>query len=319
MTQQTLAQSRVIDPILTTHAQGFVRPGNIGMALFPAATVASYGGQVLEFGKESFRRYNTKRAPGSATKRITFGYAGKPYAIIPNSLEALVPIENSNDASKVPGIDLATDSVDVVLDTLELSHECECADLARNAALYDNNHKVALTGTDRWTDPAASKPSQDINSAIDAIRGSIGIRPNTVILPASAFSALQTNESILERLKYTGRDSVTAELLARLWNVSTVQVGDAVVASGQNDDFGDVWGNDVIVAYVAPPTGGNRRSAARPSYGYTYTITGMPLVEQPYPDRNAKSWVYPVTADRTPVLSGITAGFLIQNAGAPAA
>ena len=62
--------------------------------------------------------------------------------------------------------------------------------------------------------------------------------------------------------------------------------------------------------------GSNRRSAARPSYGYTYSITGMPLVRQPYEDRNANSWIYPVQADRSPVLSGITAGYLIQNAGA---
>lgn len=315
MTQQTLAQSRVIDPILTTHAQGYVRPGNVGKALFPTAFVAAYGGQVLEFGKEAFRRYNTQRAPGSATKRLTFGYAGKPYAIVPNALEAVVPNENRTDAAAVPGLDLAGDSVDVVLDALELSHEYACADMARNASLYDNDHKVALTGQNRWAG-SASKPCQDIANAKNAIRESIGLRPNTVLLSASAFAALEFNDDIIERLKYTGRDAVTTEILAKLWNVQNVVVGEAVGATGQDDTFGDVWGDDVIVAYVAPPAGGNRRSAARPSYGYTYTVTGHPLVRQPYPDNNANSWIYPVAADRTPVLSGITAGYLIQNAGA---
>lgn len=315
MTQQTLAQSRLIDPILTTHAQGFVRPGNIGAVLFPVVNVASYGGQVIEFNKESFRRYNTKRAPGAATKRITFGYAGKPYSIVPSALEAVVPNENRTDAAAVPGIDLASDAVDVVLDVVELDHEFDCAALARDAARYDNDHKVALLGQDRWRGSSAD-PSADISVAKEAIRASIGVRPNVVALSASAFAALEFNQSILERLKYTGRDAVTTEILAKLWNVERVVVGEAVAATGQNDDFGDVWGDDVIVAYVAPAMGSNRRSAARPSYGYTYSITGMPLVRQPYEDRNANSWIYPVQADRSPVLSGITAGYLIQNAGA---
>lgn len=319
MPQQTTAQARIINPILTTHAQGYVRPGNVGRYLFPVANVAAYGGQVLEFGKESFRRYNTKRAPGSATKRITFGYAGKPYAIVPEALEAVVPNENLNDAAQVPGIDLASDAVDLVLDTLELAHEYACADLSRSAANYDADHKVALVGTDRWTDPAASNPSEDIKNAIEAVRKAVGVRPNTVILSASAFAAVTLNQKILDRLKYTSADAVTTQMLARLWNVQTVMVGDAVGASGADDSLSDVWGDDVIVAYVAPASGGNSRSAARPSYGYTYTITGMPLVRNPYPDSNANSWIYPVAADRTPVLSGITAGYLIQNAGAPAA
>ncbi len=318
MTQQTTAQSRVIDPILTTHAQGYLRPGNVGHLLFPRAPVTTYGGQVLEFGKESFRRYNTKRAPGSATKRLTFGYAGKPYAIVPNALEAVVPRENMTDASKVPGLDLAGDAVDMVLDVLELEHEYESAALARNAALYDADHKLALVGADRWTG-ATGNPTQDVNNGVEAVRSTVGVRPNAVILSPTAFNACNSNEKILERLKYTSAGSVTTDMLARLWSVANVYQAEAVGASGQDDDLEDIWGDDVIIAYVAPAAGGNKRSAARPSYGYTYTINGMPMVEKPYWDSNVKSWVYGVSADRVPVLSGITAGFLLQNAGAPAA
>ncbi|WP_368565498.1 hypothetical protein [Pseudoxanthomonas sp. UTMC 1351] len=317
MTQQTTAQSRVLDPILSEHARGYVRPGNVAKKLFPVAFVKAYGGQVLEFGKEAFRRYNSKRAPGSATKRITFGYAGKPYAIVPKSLEALVPEENQNDALQVPGVDLAADSVDVVLDVQELEHECECADIARNPANYDVNHLNVLVGPNRWTG-ANGDPTADIAAAKEAVRKSIGVRPNIVVLSATAFAACEFNPKILERIKYTGRDSVTTEILAKLWNIKEVVVAEAVSASGQNDDFGDVWGDDVIVAYVSPEQSNGRRSTAKPSYGYTYAITGMPSVNQPYYENNIKSWVYPVSNDATPVLSGMTAGYLIQNAGAPA-
>lgn len=318
MTQQTPAQARVIDPILTTHALGYVRPGNVGQFLFPNVDVTAYGGKVLTFGKEGFRRYNTKRAPGDSTKRVQFGYLGEKYAIVPSDLEALVPDELGTDAAAVPGIDLSSDSVDLVLDIMDLEHECECADIARNAEAYDNDHKAALVGANRWTG-ANGKPTTDIANAREAIRQSIGIKGNTAILSSTAFTAAQNNAEILERLKYTSPDSVTPEMLARLWQLNAVHVGEAVVAEGQDDDLGDVWGHDVIVAYVAPPSGSNRRNRARPSYGYTYRIKGHPNVRGAYRDENRVSWVHPVSNHRTPVLSGMVAGYLLQNAGAPAA
>lgn len=318
MTQMTPAQSRIIDPILTTHATGYVRPGNVGRRLFPIAYVSAYGGQRIQFGKESFRRYNTKRAPGANSATVTFGYAGDPYAIVPRSLDAVVPREIMNDASQVPGLDLATDAVDLVLDVMELDHEYDCAGIARNASNYDSDHKVALVGAARWTGGSAD-PMGDIKTGRESVRESIGIRPNLAVLSPSAFSACETNEEIIDRIKYTGRDSVTTDLLAKLWKIDEVVVGEAVGASGANDALSDIWGNDVILAYVAPPTGGNRRNAARPSYGYTYAMQGHPLVEKAYWDPSRRSWVYGVSADRDPVLTGITAGYLIQSAGAPAA
>ncbi|HHA2602409.1 TPA: hypothetical protein ACOEOE_004596, partial [Stenotrophomonas maltophilia] len=52
-----------------------------------------------------------------------------------------------------------------------------------------------------------------------------------------------------------------------------------------------------------------------PSYGYGYRIEGMPLVEVPYWDNSAKSWIYGVSNDATPVLAGMAAGYLISGAG----
>lgn len=310
-----LAQARVIDPILSTHAQGYISPGLVGHALFPRVDVPTYGGQILSFGKEGFRRYNTKRAPGAATRRVSFGYEGKPYAIVPAALEALVPDEHANDAQKVPGIDLASDAIDQVLGVFALEHEHECADLARDANNYDNDHKLTLVGQSRWRG-SNGDPTADIEAAKEAVRASIGVRPNTLLLSASALSALRANTKVRTFMERRGISALTTQVIADMWEIGQVVIGEAVSASGKDDDFGDVWGHDAILAYVAPPSGSNRRNRAQPSYGYTYTIPGHPAVRQPYRDENRVSWVYPVSCDRTPVLSGVTAGYLIQNAGA---
>lgn len=308
-------QTRVIDPILSDHARGYIQPGMIGHMLFPRVPVAMYGGQVIEFGKEAFRLYNVKRSPGSATKRIQFGYEGKPFAIVPGALEAPVSREVMRDATKVPGIDLASRAINTVLRVMALSHEHTCAQIALDAAKYDSDHKVTLAGANRWTG-ADSDPSKDIETGKEAVADSIGIEPNTVMLSRKAFSALKYHPKLIDRMKYTSVTSITLEMLKNIWEVERIVVGAARVATGVNDTLGDVWGTDVWLGYVNESPS---PSHEEPSYGYTYTIEGHPAVEQPYWEDSSKSWIYGVSDDNSPVLSGMAAGYLIKGAGLPAA
>lgn len=302
------SQVRVIDPILSNVAQGYRHPQHVGMSLFPRVPVVISGGQVLEFGKESFRNYNARRSPGAGTKRVSFGYLGKPFALVQDALEGTVPREHMRDANVSPGINMGQRATNNVMNILSLAMEREQAELARNASNYDADHKVDLAATP-WTD-SANNPGTDIRTAEEAIRESIGMRPNTLLLSAKAFAAARENAKVLERFKYTSADSVTTDMLARLWNLDEVVVGEAVTA-GSNDAFTDVWGADAVLAYVAR----NPAGMEEPSYGYSYTMEGHPLVEEAYYERNAKSWIYPVTYERSPVLTGITAGYLLQNVG----
>ena len=106
-TGMTNQQVRVIDPILSNVALGYKHPEHVGGVLCPSVPVMLSGGQVLEFGKESFREYNIRRAPGTGTKRIQFGYLGRPFALVQDALEGVVPFEHMRDANVMPGIDWA--------------------------------------------------------------------------------------------------------------------------------------------------------------------------------------------------------------------
>ena len=310
--QMTPGQTRVVDPILSDHARGYRQAELVAPALFPFADVSAYGGKVIEFGKESFKVYNSKRAPGTNTKRVRFGYEGKPYAIIPSALEVPVPREHMRDASAVPGINLATRAVNIALRSQLLEYEVDAAAIATAATNYDNNHKVALTGTDVWSDDA-SDPAGDIEAGKEEVRSSIGLYPNTLLLSAKAFSACKRNVKLIDRSANTGIRKVTLDLLRQIFEIENIVVGSGVVA-GDDNAFGDVWGTSAVLAYVSPGANVNA-NVEEPSYGYGYRIEGMPLVEQPYWDNNAKSWIYGVSNDATPVLSGMAAGFLIQGAG----
>lgn len=169
----------VVDPILSTHARGYRNMEFIAHLLFPRVTIPNRNMRVIKFGKEAFRKLNTRRAPGADKKRIQYGYASDTVSLVQDALEGVVPIEHQEEASAVPGINLAQGAVNMVLDAIDLGHEYDAAQLARGAANYDANHKLALTGADRWTSDT-SDPAADVALAQENIRRSIGRYANTL-------------------------------------------------------------------------------------------------------------------------------------------
>ncbi len=310
LANMTLATARQVDPVLTTAAQGYKNAQFVGDLLFPAVPVDQRGGKIITFGKEDFRLYATARTPGSNTKRVTFGYSGNPYSLEQHALEGVVPFEIMQDANQVPGIDQARVAVMKTQNIIALRKEKAQADLATTAGNYPAANKVTLAGTDQWSDYTNSDPADDVEVAKEAVRTQTGHRPNTIVMGAAVFAKLRQHPKVLDRIKYTGRDQATPELLAMFFGVSRVGVGDAVYENAAGT-MADAWGKFVVVAYTEV---GSLADMGLPSYGYTYQLRGNPMVETPYQDRPAKSWVYPVTDENAPVIAGSTAGYLISAA-----
>src|SRR5699024_6709839 len=174
-------------------------------------------------------------------------YEGKPFALVQDSLEGKVPIEHLQDANAVPGVNLGTRAVNSVMQILTLAVEIEQAEVALNASNYGTNNKIALAGDSRW-DHKDSDPAAQLREYGEAIRSAIGLRPHTWTLSASGFNALAEHPKILERFKYTSSDSVTKEMLARLFNLRRVEVGEAVYMNEGSSEMQAVWGNDAVLA-----------------------------------------------------------------------
>ncbi|MCB1738709.1 MAG: hypothetical protein KDH20_02005 [Rhodocyclaceae bacterium] len=310
MSQMTASQARVVDPILTEIARGYKNAQMIGSTLFPTVPVGQRGGKIITFGKEDFQLYATGRAPGANTKRVNYGYTGSSYALDQHALEGQVPFELMADARAVPGIDMGRVAVVKTQNIIALRLEKAQADLATTAGNYAASNKVTLSGTDQFSNLTASDPIDVIETAKEAVRAKVGRKANTVVIGAAVMAKLRQHTKIIDRIKYTGRDVPTPELLASLFGVDRVVVGEAVYADAAGA-FSDVWGKSVVVAYT--DTSGLADMGV-PSYGYTYRLSGYPVVEQPYQDRNAKSWIYPVTDECAPVIAGAEAGYLISAA-----
>lgn len=312
---QTPLQTRIIDPILTSRVQGYKDTAYVWDQLFPPVPVNVAGGQILEFGAESFKLYNTKRAPGAATVRASFGYAGKPFALLNDAIEVPVPREYQRDAQVTPGIDLGERAALMAMRVLNRQIEKEAADLARNPANYATGNSVTVAAGDRWSAPNTN-PIAQLNVWREVIRSKIGLEPNVLFLAMAVFRALQTNEFMLERVKYTTAESLTAEMMARVFDVEKIVIGRSVYATDAGDvttgtppTYVDVWGKDVILAYVPQVAS----MLEEPSFGYTYQMVGHPLVEEPYYDNNSKAWYFGCSWERVPVITSSIAGFLAMG------
>lgn len=303
------SQARVIDPVLSTVAQGYKNGQLIGSNLFPKVPVNQRAGKVIQFGKEAFLAYDTARAPGAKVNRADVAYSAQSYALVDHALAGRVPVELMEEAEAVPGIDLGKAALNVPLRALSLRLERDQASLATTAANYSASNKQTLSGTSQISDPLGD-PITLVEDAKNVIRSKVGVRGNMVWMGAAVFAKLKTNPKVIERVKYTGRDVPTLELLKSLFDVDYVFIGDAIT-SDDAGVFTDVWGKSLGVAYVNL---GGIAEMGSPTFGYTYQLGGYPLVGQPRYDGDHRTWLYDVFDASQPVITAADAGFLYSAA-----
>ena len=316
MPAQNFSQARAgISPVNTTIAQGFQNSEFVGMNLFPRVPTSARAGKIITFNKESFKQYsNMARSPGARTPRVSFGYAGTDYGLQDYSIEGTLPKEIQEeqlDPAKGFTIDGATLAINGAMDIIGLRLEIQQAALATNAANYDSSNKITLSGTSQFSDfSGTSNPVKVVKDAKEVIRQQIGKRPTALVMGAAVFEVLTQHPVIIERIKYTGLDTATPELLASLFGVPNVYVGDAVL-SNDADVFSDVWGKHMVLAYTP---NASLAQMGLPSYGYTYNLNGYPQSEPAYYENNEKTWCFPVSSCEAPAIAAKAAGYLITNA-----
>ncbi len=316
----TVAEIRLKqNPILTNLLLGLGQGSFIAETLFPRLPQSLSAVTLAQAGDERLRRYNLRRAPGSATKRVDIRYDGKTYTVNQYSVEVPIPRELIREADESRKLnvgnylDISRIAMATANDILLLDYELEVAALATAPGSYAAGHVLALAGGTKWS-AATGTPVTDIRAASEIIRKKIGKRPNTLTLSADAAQALQTNAEVKSYLPSTQQGPATMEQLKQILNVANIVVGEAISldAAGVGSD---VWGNNAVLAYVPKIGGGGTGdiSLAEPAFGFTNVLEGHPFAETPYYENGAKSWIYGATYERQANVSYNTAAFLFTN------
>ncbi len=306
------------NPILTNLLLGMGQGTFIAEKLFPRLPQALASVTLAQLGDERLRRYNLRRAPGSATKRVNIKYEDKTYTVdqyavdVPLPRELLREADESRKLNVGNYLDISRIAMTTANDILALDYEIEVAQLATTAGSYAAGHVLALAAGTKWS-AATGTPVTDIRAASDTIRKKIGKRPNHLTLSADAFSAIVGSVEVRGYLASTQMGPATLDQLKTILNVTTIEVGEAVWIDDQ--DVGrDVWGNNAVLAYVPNIAGnGGSISLAEPGFGFTNVIEGHPFAETPYFELGTKSWIYGATYERRPNVAYNTAAFLFTN------
>lgn len=303
-----LSKQRVQDPVLTKLAQGYHNLSLISETLFPIAEMDKEGGKIPTFGRLAFRLQTTKRELRGASNRLTPEDIGSISIVLEeNDIEYPIDIREINETTGV--YPLRQYALGVTQDVIALGREKACAELALNAANYDASNKIILSGTSKFTDPN-SDPIAVIKTGIRTIKRSTGRKPNVCTISGDVWEVLSEHPKIIEKIKYVQTAILSPEDFAKLINIKTVVIGEAVYET--SNEVTDIWSKDIVLAYVPSPSEHKKTTIYEPSFGYTIRRKNGLYVDT-YTENGGKIEIVRTTDIQKPYMVGKAAGYLIKD------
>lgn len=241
-----------VDPALSNVSIKYTNDTFIADKVIPMLKVAKMTGKYFIYDKSNLRVDKTQRALGSPANEVDFGVDPTgTYSCNDHALKGFIPdqIQDQADAALNPLVD----EVEMLTEKLLLDRETNAATLLFSTSNISQN--VTLSGTAQWSDYTNSDPIGDVRTARTTVHQNTFKKPNVLILGKQVYDMLIEHPAIIERIKYSQLGVVTAELLARVFQVEQVIVGEAgsnTAKEGQTDALSYVWGKYALVAYVSP-------------------------------------------------------------------
>lgn len=310
-----LQRSGSVNLLLTEVIQGHEQPGLSGFHLLPELLCMSRNANMVRFDKNlAFTKYQTRRAPGAEIAKRNSHYTTTPIKLHQEALAGEITIEGLESAQSV-GLDLQQEAVLGTMDSILLSVESEQAAVLTNTANYDPSHVEAAL-TNKWDDFVNSTPIVDVDNWRSVVRSDCGHYPNRAIIGAKLFDTVKNHPKVLDRIKHTSRDSITVDMVGAIFNFAPGELkrGESIKDNGSGV-LEDIWGDHLIMGYVAPVPEGSDRSQYnyRLSFGHTLKLRGMPIAETPVYEPLSRTWYFPVIYDYYPNISSADCGFLATD------
>jgi len=303
-----LSNLRVVDPVLTNLAIGYGNDELVAETLFPMVELEKEGGQIPVFGKEKFRIYNTIRALRAKSNRIQPGdIDGLDIILDEHDLEFPIDYREDQEAA----FPLRSWATDVVTEGIQLRREKYCADLAQNPANYATGNKITLSGNSQFTDGSNSDPEGVIDDGKAAIRQKIAKHPNTMMIGYESWRTLKRHPKLKELLSTNTKRLIRKEDLQDIFEVENIVIGMSLYSAENGDSVTDIWGDNIVLAYVPKKRGDSKRLMYDASYGYTLRKKGGLQVDSRMED--GKVEIIRNTDIYRPYLLGAEAGYLISN------
>lgn len=239
------------------------RPGEfIADKVIPTIPVMRESDEYYVYASDIMTLPETIRANGAESNKAQFSVSVSSYQTVEHALNDVVTKKDRRNADKA--INPEIDVTEILTQKLLIRKEYEAAQMLQDKNNWSNN--TSLTSTYAWSqNTTTSNPITQIDSATSVLLKSSGYKPNKLVVDYQTFQAAKEHVSIIDRIKYTSADSVTAPMLSKLFNVAETLVGEAVYnSSDEGIDASNawIWTNCAFLGYFNPSASLKKASAA---------------------------------------------------------
>jgi hypothetical protein len=268
-----------IDRALTNMSVAYMQDeaSFISDRVFPRIPVKKQSDVYFVYNKGDFFRDEAK-VRGGATESVGGEYgveAADPYYCKVHSFHK--DVTEQDRANYDEPLNADQDATDFVTQKMLIKREVVWASKYFKAGIW-SKEIAGVAANPQVTEAvkfnlSTSDPITVITNQAVAMAAVTGFKPNTLVLSPYVFYALKNHEDILDRIKYTQKGIVTADLLATLFEVDNVFVAWGVVNSanqGAADAIDFIMGKHALLCYVNP-----KPAIKKPSAGYIFTWTGF--------------------------------------------
>lgn len=277
MSQPTPADVHV-DAALTDISVAYVQNETnfVSGQVFPAVPVNHQTDKYFKFDKNDWFRDDavTKRSPNQESSGSGYGLSTDTYSA--DVWATHVDIDDQVRANADPAVDPEEAATRIVTQRMLIRRERQFATDYFTTSVWDTD-VVGSTDFTKWSDYGSSDPAENIDAGREGILGKTGFEPNTLLVSYEVHNVLKKHPLVLERFKYTSSDSVTAQMLARYFEVDRYLVSKAVYATNEEDASSETYsfafGKNALLCYVNPAP-----ALMMPSAGYNFVwsrLTGL--------------------------------------------
>ena len=257
------------DAVLTGVSVRYTNDELIADQVMPVVPVKKESDFYYKYTRD-WRLPQSKRAMGAEANEIDWNVSTDTYACEEYALKDLIP--DRLRANQDTPLNVDVDTTEYLTELIQVGREKRVADIAFAGATY-GTQTSALSGANQWDDYAGSDPIGDVRSAKATVHAASGKMPNVMVVGIQVHLKLLDHPDILERIKYTQRGVITADILAALFEVDKYIVGKALYDSsleGVAENLGYIWGKNVALIYAEASPG-----IKKVSFGYQFQSRGF--------------------------------------------
>jgi len=278
MPQPTQSQVHV-DAILTNISVAYLQRAEnfIADKVFPVVPVDKQSDKYFVYTKNDWLR-DEARVRTDGTESVGSGYNITTETYYADVYAIHKDIGDQTRANADAPINVDREAAEFVTHRLLTRREIQFV----NDFMSTNKWATDVTGvsasptanqTIQWSDYTNSDPIEDIEAGKASILSTTGLEANTLVLGYDVFRKLKNHPDLVDRIKYTSSQTITEDMLARMFDIERVLVSKSVKATnaeGATAAYSFTTGKTALLAHVAPNPG-----ILTPSAGYTFSWTGV--------------------------------------------